>query len=721
MKKKYLIFMFMLCCFLFGCNYASNNTTAPTPALTVDQINCQHTFVAEVIQSPTCVQEGMSVSTCSKCGKEEHFSIPMVEHTWMDATCSAPATCSVCIQTKGTSLGCSFGEDKLCVRCQSLEDYSAKDSIIYVEEGKNLQILQITDLHLTEDTTALYANDRMLLTFNHIRRLVGLTNPDVIVVTGNIFYYSTAKADQFRAFMDEFQTPWTFVFGSYDATTMDQKREIAMILTQSKYCIFQNQYENEDTIRMGDHIIQIREKGSDKLIHALYLFDSGMHTMQSGLSLPDGSYGYESVWNDQLDRYKQTFSYLNAEYQAQQNNTSALLPHTIFQHLAVEEYAAADDYTKTIYGSRLEANTSGKINTGEFALIKETGAKAIFVGHDHQNCYAIVYQGIQLGCGGQTGYSNYYPGNEKGKNGVLISIGPDGGVSSAKIDAQYLELNTSFPINDNLPEGNGQPCKVIVLMGQSNASGTSRTDYLQMKISPALYAQYAYGFDNVLINYSIDNQRNTSLGAFTKVNLECGCREGFFGPEVGMAEVLSTYFKDEKIIILKYSLSGSSLNDNWLFNGQRGDLYNACIQYLTTYLDYLQDKNYDVSVDAICWMQGGSDCFSAEKASQYQNNLRSFVSYLRQDLKAYQNTNGIYFIDAGIADSPFATPEYVNVNTAKEAFSKESALNVYFSTIDHGLTTMTEPYDNPDTAHYDALSEIKLGHLFAEEIIKIYQ
>lgn len=53
-------------------------------------------------------------------------------------------------------------------------------------------------------------------------------------------------------------------------------------------------------------------------------------------------------------------------------------------------------------------------------------------------------------------------------------------------------------------------------------------------------------------------------------------------------------------------------------------------------------------------------------------------------------------------------------------FIEDSPLNRYFSTIDHGLTTLNEPYDEPDTAHYDSMSEIKLGRLFAEQIIKIY-
>ena len=43
-------------------------------------------------------------------------------------------------------------------------------------------------------------------------------------------------------------------------------------------------------------------------------------------------------------------------------------------------------------------------------------------------------------------------------------------------------------------------------------------------------------------------------------------------------------------------------------------------------------------------------------------------------------------------------------------------MNRVIDTISEGLTCSNEPSDNPDIAHYDSLSEIKLGHLFIENI-----
>ena len=289
---------------------------------------------------------------------------------------------------------------------------------------------------------------------------------------------------------------------------------------------------------------------------------------------------------------------------------------------------------------------------------------------------------------------------------------------SSSIDYS-INMDTNFEINDCLNDGNNQKTKVIVLLGQSNASGCTYNNYLEMNTSKKEYERYQNGFDNVLINYSIDNRSYTSNGEFKKVDLTCGVKEGRFGPELGISDILSKEFKDETIFILKFTMSGYSLNHHWLNNYEKFDIYNACLIFLETYLDYLISKNYDINLDAICFMQGESDT-TEYKASRYYNNLIKFTNYLRSDLDKY-NDDEIYFIDAGISDSPYCEPSYPDINKAKEDFSKLSKYNIYFPTIENGLTTMNEPYENPDLGHYDSLSMIKLGELFGEHLISIYK
>lgn len=295
---------------------------------------------------------------------------------------------------------------------------------------------------------------------------------------------------------------------------------------------------------------------------------------------------------------------------------------------------------------------------------------------------------------------------EKGDGGEVI---PDS-----------ITMNTDFPICDTLPDGERKRVKVILLLGQSNATGCSIVEYLKNNLDEEEFGRYESGFPSVLINYCLDDHNATSSGEFVNVNLTCGATDGFFGPEVGIADVLSKAYPDEQIIILKYTMSGYTINYHWLSGGERGAIYNACLKFTETYMDYLLKKNYDARIGAVCWMQGESDTTDF-KAAKYYDNQTALASYLREDLAKYSENGGIYFIDAGISNSPYCEPAYPTVNAAKEKFSKDSPLNIYFSTIDEGLTVHKEPEGEPDWGHYDSLSELKLGQLFGQYVVESYQ
>jgi hypothetical protein len=281
-------------------------------------------------------------------------------------------------------------------------------------------------------------------------------------------------------------------------------------------------------------------------------------------------------------------------------------------------------------------------------------------------------------------------------------------------------MNTEFPATNSLPEGDGKPAKVIVLLGQSNATGCSLISYLEQGISKAEFEQLRRGFDSVRINFCVDDHTNSSQGEFRPVDLTCGSSEGRFGPEVGMAQVLAQAYPDELVLILKFTMSGYSLHHHWLCAGQRGSIYEAFLAFAQSSMNYLVSKQYDARIGAICWMQGESDT-TDYKASRYFDNQVAFVSYLRQDLSAWAEDGGICFIDAGISSSPYCEPAYPAINEAKLRFSELSPLNYYFSTIDAGFTTLCEPEGNPDLGHYDALCELELGRMFGQLILQAYE
>ncbi len=296
---------------------------------------------------------------------------------------------------------------------------------------------------------------------------------------------------------------------------------------------------------------------------------------------------------------------------------------------------------------------------------------------------------------------------------VLIGLGSFFGIRA------YQNRDWQFTVADTLPDGGGKSATVILLGGQSNASGCSRDDYLKKNVSAEKYAEYEAGYDNVYINYYATGTNESR--AFVKCAARQGEAGGHFGPELGLAEKLHAERPDETFFIIKCAWGGTNLFEQWLSpssEGKTGELYKAFVKYVNTSIKYLKSKNYDVKIEAMCWMQGESDSFSTEHATGYALHLTNFIADIRDEFSRYAADGGIAFIDAAIADNPVYWVYCDMVNASKQQVADASPMNVLIDTNAEGLTTKNEPEENPDQAHYDALSEIKLGHLFAAEVLK---
>ena len=80
----------------------------------IEKLTCTHEFVKTEAADPTCTVDGtVEYYTCSVCSKVfrdaegalettvKECAIPALGHTWADATCTTPATCTVCGATEG--------------------------------------------------------------------------------------------------------------------------------------------------------------------------------------------------------------------------------------------------------------------------------------------------------------------------------------------------------------------------------------------------------------------------------------------------------------------------------------------------------------------------------------------------------------------------------------------------------------------------------------------
>ena len=285
----------------------------------------------------------------------------------------------------------------------------------------------------------------------------------------------------------------------------------------------------------------------------------------------------------------------------------------------------------------------------------------------------------------------------------------------------YFKSKITVNVNDTLPDGNGQRATIIILAGQSNASGCSIDEYLKKNVSKEKYEEYQNGYDNVYINYL--STLNAS-GGFVKCATEQGELGGYFGPELGLAEKLHEMYPDETFFIVKCAWGGTNLFEEWLSpssKGKTGDKYKYFTAFVDASIKYLEAKNYDVKIEGMCWMQGESDSFSVEASTMYGEHLSNFIKDVRKRYDKYAADDGIAFVDAYIADNPMFWVYCDNVNACKDQVAKQSSMNSLIDTIGNGLICSEEPEGQPDIPHYDSMSQIKLGHLFAEEVARFLE
>lgn len=263
-----------------------------------------------------------------------------------------------------------------------------------------------------------------------------------------------------------------------------------------------------------------------------------------------------------------------------------------------------------------------------------------------------------------------------------------------------------------------KPVDVVVISGQSNAVGCTHAKCITRSIGAEAYSTYMTGYNDIKIAYDcwtkdegprFYSQNKSKDETFVKVMLGQGNGLGTFGPEIGIAEALHEKYAD-RLFLIKYACGASNLKDDWA--QKNSPMYPRLIEYVKKQMQNLVGMGYVPTIKAFCWMQGEGDSWDGYY-QEYKENLSGFAANIREDLKELSGNKDVPFIDAGISNSK-DWQYYRQVNNAKQEFAAESENNIYIDTIAAGMHTNVEPFDTPDTCHYDTESEVLLGHLFAD-------
>lgn len=272
--------------------------------------------------------------------------------------------------------------------------------------GKNgdFKIVQFTDVHYKYDDQA---NSQIAL--DRMNEVLDAEHPDCVVFTGD----AVVSNESFKGWdivLDvciRRNIPYAVVFGNHDDEYDHTRQELYDYISKKK--------GNLMPIRIGDvapdYVLTVKSS-TDKNKDAALLYCIDSHSYTQVKSVP----GYDWIKFDQIAWYREqskTFT---------ENNGGTPLPALAFFHIAIPEYkdALMEDKNR-MFGCKAEMVCCPTTNSGFFTSVKECGdVMGMFVGHDHNNDYAVAYKEVLLAYGRYTGGNTVY--NDLASNGARVIV-----------------------------------------------------------------------------------------------------------------------------------------------------------------------------------------------------------------------------------------------------------------------------------------------------------
>lgn len=432
MKKLFLTLLFCLFCLaaLVGCAHTHDYTpgnpsgaTCTAPGFVRYTCSCgdhYDTEVAPALGHEMTKTEAVAVAcdtdgnpayyTCSRC--EKHFADEAGETELAPADLVIPAghrtvshpsklphrfedgnfdyfECTLCA---------GIFWDAGCTQPTTIEDVTVRsefnlvDFVVEVEAGRDPVILQLTDPQFNNATQM---EERA---FAPMRETILATNPDLILVTGDIVYgkydHDGLAFAAFVEFMESFGIPWAPVFGNHENEANIGVDWQCEQLENAEHCLF----KRGTLTGNGNYTVAVAQ--GDRLARVFYMLDSNGCTSPSAASA-DKVKKSEGFAEDQITWYTDHIRTLREAAPDVKISFAFHIQPAIFTE-ALKGYGnyfpvyldQKGDGSTGIIG--LQVPTVWDKNFTVWKGLKSLGVDSIFVGHEHCISASLVYEGVRL-------------------------------------------------------------------------------------------------------------------------------------------------------------------------------------------------------------------------------------------------------------------------------------------------------------------------------------
>ncbi len=317
--------------------------------------------------------------------------------------------------------------------------FAGCDSVVVLEGTSTPKILQLTDMQVIDssqqrtpgrlraDETAAWAPEAFDGMFaDHVRSLVAQTQPDVIMITGDIVYGefddSGETFQRICAFMESLRIPWAPVFGNHDN---ESKRGVdwqCALLESLEYCLF----SRGNVTGNGNYTVGIAR--GDELLRVLYMMDSNGCRWTEDPAVTKAA----GLYPDQLAMFAEKAAAIaDAQGKTVPGFAAFHIPTGDFVEAAkAKGYWTAERNQFTIgvdvpardgdFGCQLEDVYGCAKAEGFEDFLQVAHVDGVFAGHCHSVNTCITYKGIKWIYGLKTGQYDYHILGQLG--GTLMAL-----------------------------------------------------------------------------------------------------------------------------------------------------------------------------------------------------------------------------------------------------------------------------------------------------------
>ena len=310
--------------------------------------------------------------------------------------------------------------------CVGKKHYEAEEYLLTCNWGdkEEFRILQLGDIHLSQ-------SDVFEEHFDVLDRTVKASNPDLIVLNGDIFTFADKHVvKKVFQFFDDYNIPWTYTFGNHDDQGYYADNYIQRLLGGDTYknVLFKN-LEDDDVTGRSNFVINVKD--GDKVKYQVYCLDSQNYNFDT--------MGYDFIKQDQIDWYERMVNYTT------EKNGGEVVKSSMFIHIAFPEFVkdweskTEDDF---IIGMMEEGAGSPEEDLGFFNKIKELrSTQTVHANHDHANDSVLEYEQVYFSYGVHSTNRIYNDKESKKIGGQILRI-KKADTSKLIFENYYTEYNS---------------------------------------------------------------------------------------------------------------------------------------------------------------------------------------------------------------------------------------------------------------------------------------